>query len=192
LSGGQFSLQQSSSPPPPGVPSPEESKFYYYGLPSQPRLVARTTTTPWEASDVAELRPCNHKALNEALENDLPEQLFGLLDELKIKWTSVDIVRIARTEDAWHAPVILWLGVMPESLSGEKGVELAVKCKKLLLERGISDVDCEIRESKVWPQITAETEAPQTRKTRSRKKECIAERKAARRLKAHNGTRVFH
>jgi hypothetical protein len=60
----------------------------------------------------------------------------------------MDIVRIARAGDA-HAPAILWLGVMPESLSGKEGVELAIKCKKLLLERGILDVDCEIRETKV-------------------------------------------
>jgi hypothetical protein len=148
MSSGQLPLQQSSSPPPPRVPSLEESKLYYYGLPSQPRLVARTTTTPWEASAPAkELRPVgDHKDLKEAWQNDLPNQLFDLLDELKIEWTSMDIVRIARAGDA-HAPAILWLGVMPESLSGEEGVELAVKCKELLLERGISDVDCEIRET---------------------------------------------
>jgi len=150
LSGGQLSLQQSSSPLPPGVPSLEESKLYYYGLPSQPRLVARTTTTPWEASALAkELRPIgDHKGLKEAWQNDFPKQLFDLLGERKIEWTSIDIIRIARAGDA-HAPAILWLGVMPESLSGEEGVELAIKCKKLLLERGISDVDCEIRETKV-------------------------------------------
>jgi hypothetical protein len=96
-----------------------------------------------------ELRPIgDHKDLKEAWQNGFPKQLFDLLGDLKIEWTSVDIIRIARAGDA-HAPAILWLGVMPGSLSGEEGVELAVKCKELLLERGISDVDCEIRETKV-------------------------------------------
>ena len=133
-----------------GVLSLEESKLYYYGLPSQPRLVARTTTTPWEYGTEKELRPIgnHHQKLKKAWQNDLPNQLFNLLNELKVEWTSFDIIRIARVGDT-DAPAILWLGVMPESLSGEKGVEVAVKCKKLLLEHGISDVDCEIRESKV-------------------------------------------
>jgi hypothetical protein len=87
LYSGQFSLQRSSSPP---LPAREEPKFYYYGLPSQPRLVARTTTTPWEASVVAELRPIgDHMALNEAWQNDFPKKLFDLLGELEIDWTSV-------------------------------------------------------------------------------------------------------
>lgn len=146
------------SPPPPEVPSLEEAGLYYYGLPSRPRLVARTTTTPWapltgpEAYATAkELRPIgDHKDLKKAWWHyGIPQKLIDLLDTMEIKWTSIDAVRIACVGDA-HAPAIIWLGVMHKSLSGEKGVKLAAKCKELLLEHGIQDVDCEIRESEVF------------------------------------------
>ncbi|KAG8685631.1 hypothetical protein FRC11_010304, partial [Ceratobasidium sp. 423] len=45
------------------------------------------------------------------------------------------------------APVVLWIGVVPGSLSGDDGVVVAFQCWKLLEEDGITDVEVEIRES---------------------------------------------
>jgi hypothetical protein len=46
-------------------------------------------------------------------------------------------------------PVIVWMGVIPGSLSAEDGVEIATHCKSILSAHGIDDVDVEIRESEV-------------------------------------------
>lgn len=72
---------------------------------------------------------------------------------MKVKWTSTDVVRIGShdPEDSKksYAPVIVWIGVIPASLSNSDGVAVATKCRELLVESDITDVDVEIRESVV-------------------------------------------
>jgi hypothetical protein len=69
---------------------------------------------------------------------------------MEVKWTSVDVVRIGNAEEGMQfAPVILWIGVEPASLSGRDGVAVAFKCREILVEHDITDVDVEIRESVV-------------------------------------------
>ena len=65
---GDTPLPQSSSLTLPSPLSEMEAKFYYAGLPSCPVLVARTSTTPWEAPtgpeeswNLKELRPANRR-----------------------------------------------------------------------------------------------------------------------------------
>lgn len=58
----------------------------------------------------------------------------------------MDIVRIGYPEMS-RPPVILWVGIMPASLSGEDGVAVARECWELLEEHDITDVDVEICES---------------------------------------------
>ncbi len=130
-----------------------EAKFYYAGLPSAPVLVARTSSTPWKAptgpeasQKLKELRPVGNHALMEAWEGNLALKLHTLLDSMKVKWTSTDVVRIGNAGES-SAPVILWIGVMPASLSGDDGIVVASKCRELLVESNITDVDVEIRES---------------------------------------------
>ena len=65
---------------------------------------------------------------------------------MKVKLTSTDIIRIGIAGECF-APVILWIGVRPRSLSGNDGAVVASKCKELLLEYNLVDVDVEIRES---------------------------------------------
>ena len=147
-------LQSNQSPP-----SEMEAKFYYARLPSVPGpvLVARTSTTPWEEPDgpenwtPKELRPVGAHALMEVWEDNLDSRLHSLLGSMTVKWTTVDIVRIgnAREHSAQTAPVILWIGVMPASLSGNDGISVASRCRELLVEYNITDVDVEVRESMV-------------------------------------------
>ena len=133
-----------------------ESKFYYAGLPSQPPLVARTSTTPWSPpkdSEEAELqrkelRPAYHPTLHAVWENGLADRVFDLLKTMNVNWTSADILRIGHEGLAVRPyPVILWLGVVPGSLSHDDGDVVAHESKKILQEHGIYDVDVEIRES---------------------------------------------
>ena len=46
-------------------------------------------------------------------------------------------------------PVILWIGIKPQSLCGKEAHTAAFKCRDILHEQGITDVDVELRESSV-------------------------------------------
>ena len=132
-----------------------EAEVYYAGLPSTPVLVARTGSTPWEEPTgqfayavPKDLRPVGKHSLKEVWEDNLAPKLHTLLDSMKVMWTSTDVVRIGIVEES-SAPVILWIGVMPASLSRNDGLNVASKSKELLIEHHITDVDVELRESVV-------------------------------------------
>jgi hypothetical protein len=154
LTTGASSPPQSISPSSPlSPPSEMEAKYYYYGLPSAPTLVARTGTTPWKAPTgpeayltAKELRPVGNHEIVDVWDDGLAAKVLALLTSKKVKWTSVDIVRIGYPEKS-RPPVIVWIGVMPASLSGDDGVVVARECRELLEEHDITDVDVEIRES---------------------------------------------
>ena len=64
-----------------------ESKFYYAGLPSAPILVARSSTTPWEAptgpeayNRRKELRVVGNHAIKDVWEGDLSLKVHTLLE----------------------------------------------------------------------------------------------------------------
>lgn len=134
-----------------------EADFYYAGLPSSPVLVARTRATPWVAPtgmkayrQLKELRPVGYHAIKDVWEDNLAIKLYTLLDSMGVKWTSIDVVRIVNAgAPSNSAPVIIWIGVAPESLSGDDGVVVAHKFRELLVESDIVDVEVEIRESVV-------------------------------------------
>jgi hypothetical protein len=105
-----------------------ESKFYYAGLPSAPLLVARSSTTSWEVPTGPEayprhkeLRVVGNHAIKDVWEGDVSLKVHNLLKSMQIKWTSIDIVRIGYEGES-SAPVIVWIGVIPASLSGGDGI----------------------------------------------------------------------
>jgi len=132
--------------------SEEEAKYYYKGLPSCPRLVSRTSTTPWDRQE-KELGIASSHAIGKVWEDGLALKAFELMEN--VDCTSVDIVRIGPAGEHRN-PVVLWIGVTPGSLSHDDGFAVAHKCKKLLEEHDITDVDVEIRESVVWPRFGAD------------------------------------
>lgn len=141
-------------PPPVTLPSPPsklEAEFYYSGLPSAPVLVARSGTTVWEEQayrKIKELRAVGHHAIKGVWEDNLAPKIHAILDLMKVNWTSTDVVRIGNAKEP-SAPVILWIGVMPQSLSGNEGTAVASMCRDLLTEHAITDIEVEIRESVV-------------------------------------------
>jgi len=159
------SLSAGDSPPPqpssltlPTPPSETEAKLYYYGLPSRPVLVARSGNTPWKVSSgpfkyppTKELRPLGNHAprLRDVWADKLGPRFYKLLDSMKVKWTSFDLLRIGNEGESF-APVVIWIGVMPQTLSSEDGVAAVSRCHELLDEYDITDVEVEIRESTVW------------------------------------------
>lgn len=87
--------------------------FYYSGLYSSPRLVYRTSTTPWEMPTgleayrrLKELRPVFHHKINDAWEK-LGPNVLQLLGNGELLWTSIDIVRFKVVGAELVGPVVL-------------------------------------------------------------------------------------
>ena len=131
-----------------------EATQYYWGLHSNPRLIARTGG-PWDPPfgpeaypKAKELRtPGGHKLLD-VWEDDLALKVHNILDQNLVNWSSTEIVRITYVDES-EGNLILWIGIYstPTRLSYDIGIEVAVQCKRLLLSYSIQDVDVELRES---------------------------------------------
>ncbi|KAH9020308.1 hypothetical protein EDB85DRAFT_531516 [Lactarius pseudohatsudake] len=143
------------SPPPP--PSKLEACTYYAGLPSRPRLIARTGI-PWEEptgpeaySRLRELRVVGEHEISDVWEDDLALKVHAILHAKGVDWTSTDVVRIRYIDDRDDpsGDVVLWIGVKPDSLSYKVGIDVALQCKGILLDYGINDVEVEIRQSEI-------------------------------------------
>ena len=93
-----------------------------------------------------ELKAVGNHALNDIWEDTLAPLVLDILESEKVKFTSVDVVRIGEVGEP-SPPVILWIGVLPESLTPVDGLDVALQCKELLEKNSIVDVDVEIRES---------------------------------------------
>lgn len=144
------------------LPDDDERDLYYYGLPSKPRLVARSSSpfVPWkrEIEDMhlvcKQLRPVGNHAIvdvwhNSSLKGDVRAVLAS------VEWNSIDFIRVgysnytSRETYRISMPVVLWVGVKPHSLTPMTGLEISTRCREELLKAGINDVHCEIRESVV-------------------------------------------
>ena len=133
----------------------EETEFYYVGLPSCPILVARSSVAPWEPPtgpeayhERKELRPVGQHPISTIWAHDLAPEVHAYLADQKVQWTSTELVRIGKATER-PLPVVLWIGVQPKSLSGEDGHIVAAELQRRLQERGLDDVEVEIRESVV-------------------------------------------
>ena len=134
--------------------SNEEAKFCYASLPSGPVLVARTGT-PWEAPTgpeahhkLKEPRVVGDHKINGVWEDGLAPDLHAILRRKRADWASTDVVHIGYAGEP-SSEVIVWIGVKPNSLSCEAGIDAAVQCKRLLILYGIEGVEVEICESEV-------------------------------------------
>lgn len=63
-----------------------------------------------------------------------------------LKWTSIDPVRFAKVGEE-PGPLFLWVGVLPGTLSPDNAKDAAVRCKEILSEYEIVDVEIAFRES---------------------------------------------
>lgn len=139
---------------PPYSVSQAESIFYYSGLPSSPKLVYRTGTTPWKLPRgpeayrrLKQLYPVFSHRLNDVWK-DLGPKIWRLLDSHGVFWTTIDVVRFIMVgEGEVVSPVVLWIGVAPDTPSGENAHTSANGCLALLKQFDITDVEVEYRES---------------------------------------------
>jgi len=92
-----------------------------------------------------EVKPVfNHKIAT--VWGDLGPKVCNCLDSVRVTWTSVDVVRFAIVGKS-PGPPVLWIGVKPQSVSGEDAHTAAVGCQDLLKSYKITDVEVEFRES---------------------------------------------
>ena len=119
-----------TTPSPPPRVSELEAMLYYRGLPSNPRLIARTGE-PWyppsgpEAYPRAnELRSLGKHKLFDIWEDNLALKVHNILDENQVNWSSTEIVRIAYVDEP-DGNIVLWIGVYstPTRLSYDVGID---------------------------------------------------------------------
>ncbi|KAM0470378.1 hypothetical protein ACHAPX_009998 [Trichoderma viride] len=154
-------------------PSDEERELYYYGLPSRPRLVARSSSssdpwvnpqmpgpTTWRGSTSNMyprlLRPAKgDPALHQQWNNAASSLRIQIMEAVNaVDWTAIDILSVGlekpeepEPEAQYHNTLLV--AVKPKSLPWSRGNTLALRCKAILEEHGFKDMHCEIRESDV-------------------------------------------
>lgn len=71
----------------------------------------------------------------------------AVLDVGQVNWNSIDPVRIGYVDEL-SAPLVLWIGIRPDSqVPYEVNYSVAAKCKALLVAHGTKDVEVEMRKS---------------------------------------------
>jgi len=121
----------------------------FYGLPSNPITIFRTgpawklPTGPW--GQRKEARPCFNHAIA-LVWHRLGKQIYEYFDSIDLKWTSIDPVYFVEAGE-FPGPLFLWVGVMPKTLSRNDAEVAARRCKDILAEHEIMDVEIAFRES---------------------------------------------
>ncbi|KAI1765222.1 hypothetical protein GGR53DRAFT_465567 [Hypoxylon sp. FL1150] len=146
----------------PRMPSNEERDEYYLGLAGKPRLVARTSQDEWSLPARGrewDTRP--RKRYAPVLQYRQPEIVsrwskdltLALVRALKdCSWTYFYPIRIGRDDTIpQEYPTILLIAVENDSLQWDKGISIALKCRTILRDFKIADVEVEIREGKYTP-----------------------------------------
>ncbi len=83
--------------------------------------------------------------------DDVRPKVRDLLDKQQVRFSTIDLVRFRTVPDqqtpAVTSPVVIWVGVLPDSLAGEDAFNSANAVLALLEDEGITGVDIEFRES---------------------------------------------
>ena len=158
LGGPQYAKDDETTritPTPLPLPSGDGAHCYYHGLPSRPLHIARAGTRILELPTGPEanfrpkmLRILGSHEIEEIWEKRLALEIHAVRGENKVDWSSTDVVHIDYA-DEYSGEIILRVGVKPGTLSHEPGVDVAQKCKEVLLGHNISDVEVEIRGSEI-------------------------------------------
>ncbi|KAK2010256.1 hypothetical protein LZ32DRAFT_607705 [Colletotrichum eremochloae] len=135
-------------------PTGPERDWFYMGLPSRPKLVARSSSTPfhfhgdaWSLDRKALTVVGDHPIVDKWNDEPSPlrNKISGILAEQDVDWQAIDILRIGY-DDEREKPVIVSISVSAHT-SWETGSQVARDCREALVEHGLSDVHCEIKES---------------------------------------------
>ena len=144
-----------NTPSPPPHLSDLEARFYYFGLPSKPVLVARTGSIPWEiptnnwrCPQERQLWILGNHGISK-IWHALGPGVRDILDKGRVEWTSIDLVRIGNVGEH-PGSVVVWIGIKPGSqVSYDVHYDIASQCKQLLVVHDIKDVEVEMRCSQI-------------------------------------------
>ncbi|KAF5989514.1 hypothetical protein FBULB1_800 [Fusarium bulbicola] len=152
-------------------PSERERRMYYHGLPSGPKLIARSSTTPWNQPREWPDRKRLYVATGHAIQqpwNDpngsLQRLIIATLDG--IDWTAIDILRIGYESigDDYRRvperPVTMLISVSTNSTTFQEAEAAIVACKRILAQFNLDDVEVEIKESIVTTAASSPSSAP--------------------------------
>ncbi|RSL70185.1 hypothetical protein CEP53_001931 [Fusarium sp. AF-6] len=148
-------------------PSLEEQRDYYHGLPSCPKLVARSSTIPWSSQyDGWPIPKCLYVIGEHAIvdlwndaDSSLRRQILQVVD--KVHWTAIDVLRVGYDHDnkwtgeKFSRPVTILISVKTGSTLFEQGYDVVVACSRILQSHNLDDVQVEMKESEVsWAAST--------------------------------------
>ncbi|KAF4465761.1 hypothetical protein FALBO_7395 [Fusarium albosuccineum] len=154
------------------APTAEEREQYYYGLPSQPKLVARSSTEAWSIQYDGHaigktFSPVGRHAIAKLWNDSTTPLRRAIIQAIDgIDWSTIDVLRIGyeRTNGFTHEefthPVTLLISVQEGSTTWAQGLLVAIRCHEILGLHGIPDVHCEIRESHFSRGNSSTGEAP--------------------------------
>ncbi|CCF32512.1 hypothetical protein CH063_04888 [Colletotrichum higginsianum] len=134
-------------------PTRHERDSFYFGLPSRPKLVARSSLTPFHfdgdgwSSDRKTLTVVGDHPIVSKWDDEpspLRNKILGILAEQDVDWQAIDILRIGYVNK--EKPVIVSISVSAPT-SWETGNKVAQDCREALVQYGLDDVHCEVKES---------------------------------------------
>ncbi|KAF4465762.1 hypothetical protein FALBO_7396 [Fusarium albosuccineum] len=141
-------------------PSPEERDEYYYGLPSKPKLVARSGGGIWRRQQdqlpIGKVfSPVGSHAIGKAW-NDSTSSLRRLVLEAleDIDWSVIDILRLGYerqnqlTGEEYNHPVTLLISIQKDSTTWGQGLWVVMQCHDILCFHDFLDIYCEMKESR--------------------------------------------
>jgi hypothetical protein len=157
-------LTPTTTDPPPYKPDTIETDGYYYGLPSRPRLVARSSGEPWRRSapgyptfpQMKALSIVGKHPIRDAWDAKFQEEIIEALGATR--WTSIDILRIGYAGLSGRGaprPVVLWIGVRTGSLTWDEGMTIVEACVSPLRQRHSIDGLTEINRSQFYGVVTS-------------------------------------
>lgn len=132
--------------------------FDFYGVPSAAPCVYKSgsawpvRTGPQSQRIIREARGVHGHPM-QPVWLELGERVYKLLDKTGVRWTSIDPLAFAEAGKKSFSPLLLWVGVVPESLQYELANTAAEAVTKLISEAGFSGVEIGFRESIVTPSL---------------------------------------
>ena len=134
------------------LPSPREAHEYYYGLAGEPKLIARSSITPWTP------KYCYSSRLTKRLTTigahpisqywDQPKfrgEMKVVLMEMKAR--TVDMIRIGYEGEGETMQPTIWVGIESGLPTDSATIQNCVnRIHQIVCNYGISDVQCEARE----------------------------------------------
>lgn len=153
-------------------PSELEQERYYYGLPSQPKLIARSSISPWQFQQEEwpirkMLRPVfKHKIVGLWNNSTGPLRQDILAAVASLNWIALDVLRIGYDDvfasESTEHPITLFISVEKDSTSWPVGYGIVQRCRQILQQYDLADVHVDMKESSITLLMPAAPTSPAT------------------------------